>query len=176
MTPEQCQQLIDFFENNTEYHSQGGIVENDNSHDISKLKKCTEMYIESEQLYTYNMFENLTSALHASLGQYVLKYQFLNELAKWNIAPTFKIQKYLPNEAYFLLHSEHTGFEDGVCERRMIAWMAHLNDVTDGGETEFPTQNACSIVVKVKARIDMQKLALVTRIQEPPYSQPDRSD
>ena len=29
---------------------------------------------------------------------------------------------------------------DGYAERRMIAWMIYLNDVVDGGETEFPHQ------------------------------------
>ena len=50
------------------------------------------------------------------------------------------LAKYLPNEAYFLLHTENMGQTNGFSERRLIAWMLYLNDVTDGGETEFPTQ------------------------------------
>ena len=67
------------------------------------------------------------------------KRQFLYECARWDISHTFKIQKYLPNEAYFILHTENTGLVDGFAERRLIAWMLYLNDVTDGGETEFPS-------------------------------------
>ena len=139
MTFEQCQQLIDFFENNPERHLKGTIV-GDSSEDTSQYKKCTEMTIESEQLFTYDLFKNLSSTLHQSVEQYVFKYPFLELIERWFIAPTFKIQKYLPNEAYYLLHSENVGYSDGVYDKRLIAWMVYLNDVTDGGETEFPTQ------------------------------------
>ena len=32
------------------------------------------------------------------------------------------------------------GSTNGSIERRMLAWMIYLNDVTEGGETEFPSQ------------------------------------
>ena len=38
------------------------------------------------------------------------------------------------------MHCENDGGVDGSAEKRVLAWMVYLNDVTDGGETAFPTQ------------------------------------
>jgi len=46
-----------------------------------------------------------------------------------------KIQKTLPTEGYHLWHVEHgEGFE---CEPRAFVYTVYLNDVEEGGETEF---------------------------------------
>ena len=50
----------------------------------------------------------------------------------------FIIKRYYPNEGYYIKHCENTGLPRS--ERRMLAWMLYLNDVDDGGETSFPTQ------------------------------------
>ena len=48
---------------------------------------------------------------------------------------TLKIQKTLPTEGYHVWHIEHgRGFEN---EARAFAFSVYLNDVEDGGETEF---------------------------------------
>ena len=141
MTLEQCQQIINFYEDNPQHHHQGVVnVEKGFTIDYDKVKRCTEMYISADALGKPNVFENLTEVLASTIEQYKNKYPFLHELARWDISHTFKMQKYLPNEAYFVLHTENTGIVDGFVERRLIAWMLYLNDVTDGGETEFPTQ------------------------------------
>ena len=137
MTSQQCQQLIDLYEDNPKYHQ-----------DVNcDLKKCMEMFFKSEDLGNRDVLEPLSSALKKTIVQYVLRYPFLKQLTKWSTSHTFKMQKYLPDEAYFALHTENTGHRDGVTDRRLISWMVYLNDVTDGGETEFPTQE-----VKVKPK------------------------
>ena len=80
------------------------------------------------------------------LGECVSKYKeffpILNDgVARWKICSTIKIQRYYPEEGYFLTHCENDGNCNGFSEKRMLVWMIYLNDVTDGGETEFPTQN-----------------------------------
>ena len=148
MTSQQCQQLIDLYEDNPEYHLKGSIIEVEGKEcDLDKAKKCMEMFFKSEDLENRDVLEPLSSALKKTIVQYVLRYPFLKQLTEWSMSHTFKIQKYLPGEAYFSLHTENTGHRDGVTDRRLIAWMVYLNDVTDGGETEFPTQE-----VKVKPK------------------------
>ena len=57
---------------------------------------------------------------------------------EWGNAPwdAFNIQKYKPNEAFFTWHSERTTLCKGVICRYLV-FMTYLNDVEDGGETEW---------------------------------------
>lgn len=50
-----------------------------------------------------------------------------------------KIQKTLPKEGYHLWHSEHAPMSD--YSKRLLAWIVYLNDVDEGGETEFLYQS-----------------------------------
>jgi hypothetical protein len=47
-------------------------------------------------------------------------------MSRWNI------QRYLPGEGFYKLHYEETG-----STRRHLAFTVYLNDVKEGGETEF---------------------------------------
>lgn len=47
---------------------------------------------------------------------------------------TIKIQKTLPTQGYHVWHSENL---DRDCMHRITAFMLYLNDVEEGGETEF---------------------------------------
>ncbi len=57
----------------------------------------------------------------------------------------FKIQKTLPTEGYHLWHIEHGTSRD--CSHRVIVFSIYLNDLEEGGETEFLHQ---SVRVKPK--------------------------
>jgi len=50
-----------------------------------------------------------------------------------------KIQKTSPSGGYHNWHSEHTN--DLHSKETLLAWMVYLNDVEDGGETEFLYQS-----------------------------------
>jgi hypothetical protein len=49
-----------------------------------------------------------------------------------------KIQKTLPTEGYHVWHCEDAGLTNS---NRILAWMIYLNDVKEGGETEFLYQS-----------------------------------
>ena len=57
----------------------------------------------------------------------------------------FKIQKTLPGEGYHIWHLEHGARKDNA--NRVIVYSLYLNDVEEGGETEFLHQ---SVRVKPK--------------------------
>lgn len=57
-------------------------------------------------------------------------FQFIN--------PIGKIQRTLPSEGYHIWHCEH---EPKLTNGRFLAWSVFLNDVEEGGETEFLYQS-----------------------------------
>tara|TARA_R100001460_G_scaffold17979_1_gene38230 strand:+ start:91 stop:669 length:579 start_codon:yes stop_codon:yes gene_type:complete len=74
-----------------------------------------------------NMFFNEVYPL------YVQKYSFLKKLATHNILEV-KIQKTKVGEGYHSWHCENAAMME---RNRILAFMVYLNDVTEGGETEF---------------------------------------
>jgi hypothetical protein len=64
---------------------------------------------------------------------YVQKYSFLKKLATHNILE-IKIQKTKVGEGYHMWHCENAAMRE---RNRILAFMVYLNDVTEGGETEF---------------------------------------
>jgi hypothetical protein len=69
--------------------------------------------------------------------QYSEKYWGLQSLGPHN-SYTFKIQKTEPGQGYHTWHCEVNGLDS--C-RRLLAWTLYLNDVEEGGETEFIHQH-----------------------------------
>ena len=103
------------------------------------LKKCKELTFFGKD-YDLPILQPLLTHLEQVCELYKKEHPFLNTLAKWTLDWAFKIQKYKEGEGYFVLHCENDGNCDGQTEKRMIAWMVYLNDVFDGGYTEFPVQ------------------------------------
>ena len=64
---------------------------------------------------------------------YIKKFSIIQDMGKHNIFD-IKIQKTLPGEGYHLWHAESMQLID---RNRIMGFMLYLNDVIDGGETEF---------------------------------------
>ena len=64
---------------------------------------------------------------------YVQKYSYLKKLSTHNILE-IKIQKTKIGEGYHTWHCENAEMK---ARNRILAFMVYLNDVTEGGETEF---------------------------------------
>ena len=78
--------------------------------------------------------------LQKSLGKYLSKN---NSFDIFKSSPLlcdgYTLQKYNPGQGYHLMHCENSGTK--FSNRRVLAWMIYLNDVTEGGQTYFPYQN-----------------------------------
>lgn len=66
-------------------------------------------------------------------AEYIEKYGALKQAENHTIF-TYKLQKTLPSEGYHIWHSE--SMSKSHC-RRLGVYMVYLNDVDEGGETEF---------------------------------------
>jgi hypothetical protein len=69
---------------------------------------------------------------------YNIQYPTLQHLRKHK-SKYIKIQKTCPTQGYHIWHCEHdASFE---CCNRILSWILYLNDVDEGGETEFLYQS-----------------------------------
>ena len=76
------------------------------------------------------------NGLQKCLNKYIDEYNYSNTSAPFSLEDTFKIQKYNPNGAFHSWHFERGSATFPVNNRHLV-FMTYLNDVTDGGETEF---------------------------------------
>jgi hypothetical protein len=92
-----------------------------------------------------NIIQQYLKELQIVCNNYIKKYEYANYYNSWGIAEAFNIQHYKPNEGYFAWHTER-GSNIFPYNNRHLVFMTYLNDVNDGGETEFYHQK-----LKVKA-------------------------
>ena len=138
VSKEDCTYLIDFFESNPGMQQPGTVG---NAPPNDRKKKDTEIVLNfsNDRPSIRSIIPKYLSSL---IEEYKKEYPYLNEISLWNIVPVYKLQRYYPGEGYFILHCENGGpHPDKEMTKRMLAWMIYLNDVKDGGYTEFPTQN-----------------------------------
>lgn len=74
--------------------------------------------------------------LSYSINYYTMKYPAcVNSCSPWRISQPVNIQHYAPGQGYHMWHCERTGGARN--NLRHLVFLTYLNDVTDGGETEF---------------------------------------
>jgi hypothetical protein len=84
----------------------------------------------------------VTQQIHNRIHNYITKYAngmvntaVLPEDAQYPLHPTgHKMQRTLPSEGYHMWHSENSNL---INKSRAFSWILYLNDVEQGGETEF---------------------------------------
>ena len=129
---ELCKKVIDFFENSTELQSKGstggGVDEN--------IKKTTDITIWPNKIKDkdYEIFNEYFKNLHECFNDYKEQYSFLKTFVKKIDIGPFNIQRYLAGDHFAKVHSERTSIST---LHRLFAWMTYLNDVDDGGTTDF---------------------------------------
>lgn len=128
ITNETCDFFIKYFENSIhkyQGHTVGGLNLN-----IKKDMECTIYNSSESQMYIDN--------LHNIIFKNVEIYMKENNISFKNIPfyelNDFFIKKYIKNEGKFEYHDDFFINEKSV---RIITYLFYLNDVEEGGETEF---------------------------------------
>ena len=126
MEPKICDKIINYFETQaTQYR---GVT----SHGfISNNKVSTDATFLDEELYL-EYFTNLQKIF----DEYKNIYPMVNYYSPWGITENVNIQRYNPAEGYFAWHSERVTAHPPDSTRHMV-FMTYLNNISDGGETEF---------------------------------------
>ena len=134
VSDEACDTLIQSFHKNSWLHTSGVLA---GDHDTSK-KVSTDVGLSFEHQLEDEL--PFIEAITQALGEWVKESPGLYEQDSFGIASDHNLQWYKPGEGYHQLHCEWTTVDEFTI-RRMGAWMFYLNDVREGGGTEFPHQD-----------------------------------
>ncbi len=121
-----CDGLIEYHKNNTEFKSRGKTLTKSKD---AKVSTDVRVFLSSNNLVVGSFLKEILN----SAKIYLEKYTPPNMLYL-TIREAFQIQHYAPNEGFFSWHCERSCYQS---DQRALVFMTYLNDVTDGGETEF---------------------------------------
>ena len=135
ITPQECNKAIKLFEAQNKFNK---TMNRQSFEQTSVLQKQDQQYFANA-----GNIEVWHSELKALMINFDMALKHYNEHTGAAHAfdtndfhyTTLKIQKTLPTEGYHMWHIEHNkGFEN---EARALVFSVYLNDVEEGGETEF---------------------------------------
>ena len=101
-------------------------------------KDSTDLFITD---FKHPVIKKYLKNLNKVLQEYKKLYMYCDEeQAPWSLNRTksFNLQRYYPNQGY---HAWHCETFDMATASRHLTYMTYLNDVNDGGQTEFEYQN-----------------------------------
>jgi len=144
VSKEYCEKVIKWFE----YNKTTGNTTDRQEHEKAKqLDKDSELYfIENTSDITditvletnFQILQEYNTAVFKCYDKYKIEYGTLEGIGYHKLSPSVKIQKYKPSQGYHVWHCDNTS--PTSC-RRIIVCMLYLNDVEEGGETEFLYQS-----------------------------------
>jgi len=136
LSPELCNSFIESFEASDE--KKPGVLYGPEGQSSTSGKKSPDLtfhpgYLEDK---TWGpLLNQLVPIIENAQSFYVSRYfDAFQKLDPFRIDSHFNMQRYLPNEGFSGWHCERAGLKHS---NRILVWMVYLNDVTDGGETEF---------------------------------------
>lgn len=125
-----CDELIQFHTNSP--NKTPGFVISSNSEKTAveySQKKSTDVLLPPGPLAVKYLDE-----LYSFSEKYLKEYTYC--AGRWQVNEAMNIQHYKPNEGFLTWHAERNGNKEPGVSRHLV-FMTYLNDVTDGGETEF---------------------------------------
>lgn len=137
---EECNQVIESFE---KYHRQGLTYSRSSCHEIDDISLNLVddvIEIEREPEFIKPFIQRYQEIIYPLYNR---QFPILQNLSQ-HYPKILKIQKTHPCGGYHVWHCEHNGTKSN----RLLSWILFLNDVEEGGETEFLYQ---SFRVKPKA-------------------------
>ena len=127
-----CKEIIRFFDENEILQNEGQITGGKNT--ISK--KTTDIVVNPNNLKNdkYKCFNNYIDELYECFIDYQLQWPFLKNMVKDVDIGSFNVQKYSKGDHFSQIHTERANLRNS---NRLFAWMTYLDNVEDGGTTNF---------------------------------------
>lgn len=142
-TEEECQRVINYFESNQAIGKIWNRKQLERNGGVGSLKTNKDDYtlftdpheVSNGMLFNeYPHLQYIVEKVRQCYEQYNSEYDILQTLAPHSSSSTIRIQKTLPGGGYHVWHCEHGPMD---VSHRLLAWSIYLNDVEEGGETEF---------------------------------------
>jgi hypothetical protein len=136
LSPQLCNSFIETFEASDE--KQPGVLYGPEGSSSNSGKKSTDItfypgYLKHD--IWGSLLEQLIPIVEKGQSDYIARHQTaMQKMDSFRISSQFNMQRYLPGEGFSSYHCERAGLK---YSNRILVWMVYLNDVTDGGETEF---------------------------------------
>ena len=111
------------------------------------IKKSIDVHVQTDLLVDHPLFSRYCEELNLATKKYYEKYEYLNMTSRWGIVENLNIQYYKPGDAFFKFHTERTTGKFPASVRHLV-FMTYLNDVFEGGGTEFYYQKSCYLARK----------------------------
>lgn len=108
-------------------------VNQKNTYRRRKTKVVTDNQICLEAFFS-DVAAEIDSKLIPILSEYFDEFPHLTSIEKEWLSGSTVLQKTEPSEGYHQFHCENNGWDE---TKRSLVWMIYLNDVEEGGETEF---------------------------------------
>ena len=127
-----CNEIVSFFEGNKDLSKEGTTTLGKNI----KAKKTTDITINPKDLEKpkYEIFKKYFKELHNCYVDYQKQWSFVKSIFSSVDIGVFNVQKYNPGDHFSHLHCERTSLNS---LHRLFAFMTYLNNVEDGGKTNF---------------------------------------
>ena len=127
-----CNEITNFFEKNKNLQKQGVTASGKNL----KVKSRIDITVSPNDLKKpkFEILKHYVNELHKCFLDYQNQWPFLKNMIQRVLIPSFNIQKYSKGDHFAHTHSERTSLNT---LHRLFAWMTYLNDVEDGGQTNF---------------------------------------
>ena len=142
LSKEVCEKFIKNFETSP-LVNKGHVFTNGKIIDIPEIKSSSDITFNPAYLYHPiwgDLLKRLVSTIEEEVNEYTSKFsKGLYNISEFRLDPLFNIQRYHPGEGYHTFHCERGANSKNLS--RVLVWMIYLNDVTDGGQTEFYYQN-----------------------------------
>ena len=131
-----CNEIINFFEENKNLQRDGVSGSGKNL----EIKKTTDIVVNANDLKNekFKCLNKYINNLFESFKDYQNQWPFLKSIVKEVHIGKFNIQKYSPGGHFAKVHTERSSISSS---HRLFAWMTYLNNVEDGGTTNFSHYN-----------------------------------
>lgn len=135
LTTEECQEIIKYInttERLTDIHHNG----------MKKSRDVPMNFLNNANEMEQKIGNLIITRLYAAADLYKKTHNQLERIYTWGVDSSYNLQKYLPNEGYFGLHTENMGCSQAELATNSVArqvmtrmgvWMIYLNNVTKGG-------------------------------------------